>query len=171
MTDLTRHDRGMYTHPADPGEPSTGRYRVSVTEEECRILGWLARDCRVLEIGTGLGVSTRALASTALHLCTVDIDPWVHREVWPTLPDIVVALPEPPKAMRYPWRYDMALIDGDHEYEAVKKDLEDVWRLVDPGGLIVLHDCNLADVRRAAEERGKLVTLDTAGHLGLLWRE
>ena len=62
---LVPQENGSYTHPADPGEPTTGTPRLSVTELEADILAALVAGRDVLEIGTGLGVSTRAMAATA----------------------------------------------------------------------------------------------------------
>lgn len=36
--------------------------------------------------------------------------------------------------------FDLVLVDGDHSYEGGKADLENVWPLVKPGGVIVFHD-------------------------------
>ena len=35
---------------------------------------------------------------------------------------------------------DFLFIDGDHNYEAVRKDFEDWASLVQPGGFILIHD-------------------------------
>ncbi len=45
----------------------------------------LVRGLDVLEIGTGLGVSTEWMARTAHSVVTVDIDPWVWKHVFPYL--------------------------------------------------------------------------------------
>ncbi len=36
--------------------------------------------------------------------------------------------------------FDLIFIDGDHAYEAVKKDYEDWYPLLEPGGYIAFHD-------------------------------
>lgn len=36
--------------------------------------------------------------------------------------------------------FDFIFIDGDHEYEAVKQDFEDWFKLISPGGFIAFHD-------------------------------
>ena len=138
---------------------------MSVTDDECRVLAWLAERRDVLEIGTGLGVSTRAMAETARGVMTVDPDPWVANNVSfvgiNVLPTTELDADE--------WRrFDLAFIDGDHSEEAVLADLRAVIPLLRPGGLIVLHDTNLCGVRGAAESFGTLVRMDTKGHLGML---
>lgn len=157
----------MYTHTADPGEPTTGKPRVSVTDDECRVLAWLAQGHDVLEIGTGLGVSTRAMAETANGVVTVDPDPWVEESV---KFDGLTVLPV--QSLSDEWlgrrKYGLVFIDGDHEEEAVLRDIQSVLPLLRPGGLVVLHDTNLDGVRRAAESFGTLVRMDTKGHLGML---
>src|SRR3954471_13056030 len=82
---MVRSKRGDFTRKDDPGEPRIKKPRVSVTEDEARILSAFALGRVVLEIGTGLGVSTRALASTAKCVWTSDIDEWVQRTIWPEL--------------------------------------------------------------------------------------
>jgi hypothetical protein len=79
---LDRHKGGYYSHPEDPGEAYYGGSpkRLSVTDEEAEILAKLATGMTVLELGTGLGVSTKALASTAKSVITVDPDPWVRED-------------------------------------------------------------------------------------------
>lgn len=135
---LTRHDAGNYTCAIDPGERTAcGAPRVSITEQEAALLSDAVRpgDC-VLEIGTGLGVSTRALATRARHVITVDPDPWVGREVVPTMPINVRyaleavadqhgllimggdgAIDAVPSG-----EIDLVFVDGDHSADAVEKD-------------------------------------------------
>jgi len=149
VTELKRDSAGSYTHRTDPGEPSTGLPRVSVTEEEAGILGELVEGGEVLELGTGLGVSTRALAATASHVHTVDIDPWVAAEVWPTLPFNVTT-----SANRLPWIscFDAAFVDADHSTEATTIDLMCAVGAVKFGGTVICHDAKYPSVRAALEE-------------------
>ncbi len=39
----------------------------------------------------------------------------------------------------------LAFIDGDHEYEQVERDFDNVWEKVIPGGYVFLHDTLPAD--------------------------
>lgn len=56
--------------------------------------------------------------------------------------------------------FDMMLIDGDHSYEGVKRDIDLAYDRVAPGAYILLHDAYHAEIRDAiAEEvaRGRYV--------------
>ena len=117
---LVPHDTGSFQHPDDPGEPTTGDPRLSITELEGQMLAALVAGRRVLEIGTGLGVSTAAMAATAEHVATYDIDAWVHDTIWPGLPDNVVGV----KSLEHVGRaFGAVFIDADHSTEAVARDL------------------------------------------------
>ena len=166
---LTRHVNGNYTHPEDPGEPGLGTPRVSVTDEECKVLGWLAADRTVLEIGTGLGVSTRAMQAAGGEVETVDVDPWVQANVWPGLRELGVECRDVADASPYAAQFDMCFIDGAHDEASVERDLDTAMRLVRPGGLIVLHDTNYEGVWKPAKKRGNLVRMDSVGWIGLLF--
>jgi len=156
---------GSFKMEGDPGEPSTGRPRVSVAVEETLLLKFLAKGRHVLEIGTGLGVSTRALAGVAKTVTTVDVDPWVIDTIWPTLPSNVVGLtPDGLDDQVVP--FDMAFIDGDHSPEAVRRDVDLAERLC-PGGILVAHDANYGNVQQGLGE-GWLVIPTTHG-LAIRW--
>lgn len=135
------HQLGGYYREDDPGEPSSGVARVSVTDDERDVLAAMADGKWVFEIGTGLGVSTRALASTATHVVTCDIDEWVHRTIWPDLPANVTPVPAV-LADQLGRRFDMVFIDGDHSDEALRIDVATAERLLKPGGSIVVHDAH-----------------------------
>ena len=107
------------------------------------ILANLASRLRVLEIGTGLGVSTRALASRAKSVVTVDPDPWV---VAPDLPNVTL-LREPPDDCS---AFDLAFIDGNHCVDAVVGDI----RLCSRIPKLVLHDTDMQDVQDAIRQCG-----------------
>ena len=47
---------------------------------------------------------------------------------------------------------DFVYIDGNHEYEYVKKDIENYWKRVRKGGILAGHDINLPGVSRAVCE-------------------
>jgi SAM-dependent methyltransferase len=47
---------------------------------------------------------------------------------------------------------DVVYIDGSHKYRDVKRDLEDYFPLVRPGGILFGDDYDNAEVRRAVEE-------------------
>lgn len=117
-------------------DPSTQpRYRYSVTRDEAEILAAMAREKRVLEVGTGLGVATRAMATTARNVVTVDVDRWVLESV-PLSPDVELRedIPDDGRV------FDLIFIDGDHTRDAVIKDIERAMPVLAPGGRIVFHD-------------------------------
>ena len=152
--------------PRDPGEAcyESKIPRVSVTEEEAEILAGLVRGLSVLEIGTGIGVSTRALASTAASVVTVDVDPWVQSDIWPHLSDCpnVRTLTEIPEEA-----FDVVFIDAQHTVAAVRRDIE----LTRPRcrKLMLFHDINYANVRCGVEiEFPNVETIKTAHGIGVV---
>ena len=140
---LTAYPTGGFFREDDPGEPSSNAPRVSVTLGEAHILAELVTGLRVLEIGTGLGVSTAHMAATAASLTTVDIDPWVQQTIWPTLPEHVICAKSTSDLFG---PFDAVFIDGDHTPAAVAADLLAAERLA-PGGLLIAHDVNYSNVR------------------------
>lgn len=143
MTELHRREDGSYISPDDPGERLPGGIgRVSITDAEGELLAWLARDCAVLEIGTGLGVSTRWLASKARQVTTIDISPWVQETVWPSLPANACGVDR--SDVEGP--FDLAFIDGGHLPEEFAADLELVEQILASPGLVAAHDAYCLDV-------------------------
>jgi hypothetical protein len=141
---LTRTEYGSMICDDDPGEPTTSVARISVTDQEAELLSFLARGKIVIELGTGLGVSTRALARTATFVWTNDVDPWVQDNVWPDLGPRVIGFTD-----RDGQDFaDMVFIDGDHTTEATTADIEYALTLVKKG-MIVVHDANMDSVREA----------------------
>jgi hypothetical protein len=140
---LVRTEAGNYFDPADPGEPQYkgSPPRRSVTDEEIGILSRLASDKTVLEIGTGLAVSTRALAATARRVVTVDPDPWVKD---PALPNVEFCRAVPEDLTPF----DFVFIDGLHTTAAVIQDIERTH----PIARLLLHDTYLPDVQAAISQ-------------------
>lgn len=136
---MIAHPKGGQYRADDPGEPTTGVPRVSIADDECDLLAELVAGLRVLEIGTGLGVSARAMAKTALEVVTVDIDPWVHANVWPLLPKNVTGLTSVDDVDGV---FGAVFIDGDHSRLAVRRDVEQAEGFA-PGGLLIAHDANV----------------------------
>lgn len=164
MRELVPHSTGSYEHPGDPGEPTTGVPRLSVTEMEADLLAAFVVGRDVLEIGTGLGVSTRALARTAKSVVTVDIDEWVQGTIWPELPANVVPTPVVPVGRQF----DAAFIDGDHSTESVVADWQAVAPLVRSGGVILAHDTNAKAVRDGLPEG--FLFIETMHGVGVFWK-
>lgn len=142
-------------------------------------LAWLAeraRGRRVVEVGSWLGRSTKALASTATKVFAVDHwagskDDATEKEakeidVWATFnsnlgPEInsrkVVPISMKHEHLSASTTYDydsvsttysfltdepvdMVFIDGDHSYEAAKRDIQNAMAILAPGGLLCGHD-------------------------------
>lgn len=169
--DLKRTGKGSWFSPDDPGEPMIGKARVSVSDEEAKILSALGAGRRVLEIGTGLGVSTRALARFAKYVHTHDIDPWVQANVWPQLHEdldpflyTLTTRANCVDNMRGYW--DLVFIDADHSTVAVLEDVA-FARELDPA-VIVLHDVAYENVENAMLALdGDWFKIDTEHGLGI----
>lgn len=144
---LERTQIGNYLCPDDPGEATSGPgdKRRSVTDEEAGLLAQAARGKAVIEVGTGLGVSTKAMASTASSVLTIDPDEWVRKEVVPDLPSNVGHL-STLEMVGTPMKgaFGMAFIDGDHMRCA--KDIRTVWPWLCVGARVYMHDFNLPSV-------------------------
>ena len=134
--------------PGEPGYPGILSRRISVTPQEEKLLTALCyRENVVLEIGTGLGVSTRAIARGARSVITVDIDAWVHENIWPTLPINVLTQ----SAVPYKHVVDVVFIDGLHLPEAVRRDIQDALVVLRPDGFFLFHDILIDKVREPIE--------------------
>lgn len=156
---LQRREPGNYFHDSDPGEASAGNcQRISVTDQEAELLAAAvtAKDI-VLEIGTGLGVSTRALASAAEFVHTIDPDPWVYETIVPDLPENVRHW----KSLRdfiQTWKQDgsprisLVFVDGSHDSVSVTSDTFAALEL-DPDE-IWWHDGYMFSVREGIERTG-----------------
>jgi hypothetical protein len=146
----------------DPGEPGGGGQRRGIALDEEAILTGLARGRCVLEIGTGLGFSTRALARSAFHVVSVDVDPWVGEVIVPALQqelpwvDFVTQIPELVT-------FDLAFVDGEHSAEAVARDLRVVIRLGVP--MVVMHDWGADPRVREGVER--VIGVEAVGRVGV----
>jgi hypothetical protein len=154
---IVKTDAGNYYCPEDPGEVGMKEKRLSVTAYETKILAAVFRGKTVLEFGTGLGVSTRAIASTAKHVYTFDPDPWVAKEVAPHLPPNVTF-----SAAHAGERADGAFVDGHHSQEAATNDIKTALAHTD-GGPILIHDSNLRGVQLAILTADVQVVVDYGG--------
>lgn len=139
-----------------------------LTADEAKQLGELAKGERVLEIGSYCGCSTVCLARTARHVTAVDYfdgratpDPvntleeftaninryGVADKVEICHPDAAYPLPE----------YDLAFIDGAHDYESVKRDIARALDVLADDGLLLFHDYDHPShpgIRQAIAELG-----------------
>lgn len=164
--DLERHSTGGYVHPSDPGEsgyPSRSK-RVSVTDAEAAILAREFAGMVVLEIGTGLGVSTRAIASAALRVTTVDPDPWVAENIAAGLPrNVCLRKDVPTDALR--GMFGGVFVDGHHTFDSALADFR-LARGLHPEKIIA-HDW-AGEVKRAGEGAGLAVADDYGTPLKLV---
>lgn len=118
--------------------------------EEGKSLAELCRGKRVLEIGSYCGLSTVCIARTAKHVTAVD---YFDGRGTPLPQDTEerfrqnitryglqdkVAISHPEDAL--PGMYDVAFIDGAHDYESVLADIEKARSVLTPGGLLLFHD-------------------------------
>jgi len=171
MITLTKSDMNGYFCETDPGEPGWNSPRLSINDLEARFISEFARDRTVLEIGTGLGVSTRKMAEVAKFVYTVDIDPWVAQSVAPSLPKNVYFFPSITDYGIMPG-FDMAFVDGCHGYEQCLKDIADVKRLVKTGGLMAFHDYKMPAISRAcAVSKFNIVLVGTFAGIGIGWND
>lgn len=162
---------GSFTHLDDPGEYGTAP-RISVTGEEAELLARLSCGKRVLEIGTGLGISTAALVTSATHVTTLDIDPWVHSTIFPTLRPLGITCCATRTEAAAGIPYDLIFIDGHHGSDEVLSDIRYSLPLLCPKGLLVLHDHGMEGVRNAIAEAGlKIYPLPTYWQLALGYKE
>lgn len=122
-----------------------------LTPVEGKALADLATGKRVLEIGSFCGLSTICMARTAIHVTAVDYfdgratpNPrntegefranteryGVSEKITTAHPDADIPLPE----------YDLAFIDGAHDYQSVVADIEKACAVLNPNGLLAFHD-------------------------------
>jgi len=118
--------------------------------EEGTALQELARGKRVLEIGSYCGKSTICLAQTAEHVTAVD---YFDGRSTPEPKDTFAVFWENLRRYRVDSRvatlspdeefgegFDLAFIDGAHDIESVRADIDKALRSIKPGGLLVFHD-------------------------------
>jgi len=138
---------------------------VFLANEEVDFLSDLFADRAVMvEIGTAFGASAALMLRASPDGMVTSIDPFVpdshgdwqatpqraagavrnaltawdmldrlsHWTLWATTSQVA--------AGEWCTLIDLLFIDGDHHYEAVRRDFEDWYPFVRPGGLIVLHD-------------------------------
>jgi predicted O-methyltransferase YrrM len=125
------------------------------------IFGMQPRNC--LEIGTFRGGSSAiicgAMDDTGFgQLTCVDPMPKIEAALWSKLsnrcrlfegpsPDV---LPEVARQVSTP--FDFALIDANHTYDAVKRDIAGVLPYLADNAYLLFHDANYPNVRQAIDE-------------------
>lgn len=135
----------------------------------------IAGDARVLDVGTGSGVvADRVRTETAARVVASDVNPHACRAARDRgLPvvrtdlvsgfrdgvfDVVLFnppyLPEDPVAARDDWM-EVALTGGETGREVVEAFLDDVGRVLAPGGFVLLLVSTLAGVDEVVEYAGR----------------
>lgn len=135
------------------------------------------RPQRVLEIGTFQGGSARIMVAAmddynGGKLYCVDPNPRMTPE---TLAKIshratIIAGPSPEALLEAEKlagaKFDFALIDGDHSYEGVVRDIEGTLPVLLPGTQILFHDAHYEPVQRGIDDmKAKYPSLSEVGML------
>ncbi len=145
----------------DPEGPSE-LPRGWLTRIEVEELATLAAGKVVLELGAWRGRSTVVMARTATLVVSVDRHLGIQRiDESDSLPDYLDAVRTLPNVVPVIGTFglicpllrdiDMVYIDGDHELEAVRRDID--LALITGARMIVFHDWDFADVREAAHDK------------------
>jgi hypothetical protein len=124
--------------------------RVSISDADAAALRSVGPIKTALEIGTGYGVSTVALAEAAEVVVTIDTDPWVKKHVAPLLPAGVIFASDRSDVPTF--NADLIHIDGDHETESVLDDISFCLDFCHPGTVWAFHDTKRNKVRKAISE-------------------
>lgn len=127
------------------------------------------RPKRMLEVGRARGGSTHVIAESIKHLegtSFVSMDP----NNWPehSIASVLRKRLEDDHGVQFideycPWAlprakhlaggdFDLIFLDGDHSYEAVKRDLQGLLPFLVEGGYIIMHDSHFLPLRRAIAE-------------------
>ena len=118
---------------------------------------------RVLEIGTHKGGSTLIMCAALDEIgdgtiVCVDPNPVIEPEDWERLAHrtTVVAGGSPDSldeaAALAGGPFDFVLIDGNHEYDFVRRDIDGVLPFLAPDAYLVFHDCHYWQVRTAIDD-------------------
>lgn len=164
---LKQIEGGSWVSQIDPGEPGCGKPRISITNDEGEFLESMAAGCFVLEIGTGLGISTRYLARHAELVYTIDCDAWVQKHVFPTLDDLgnvchSATIPDDLDGV------DLGFIDGCHHPDEIQKDITRIRPYILAGGSLVFHDANVESIRELFRAAGVVRYIASEHGLGVV---
>jgi predicted O-methyltransferase YrrM/SAM-dependent methyltransferase len=160
MTDV---DSNFRTRPARFGVVYTTPAHMLAPERVVLYgLVFASRPQRVLEIGTFRGGSALVIVAALDDvgvgtLVCVDPQPNIAPEHWAQIAHRATLFAEPspdvlPKALEVAGgRFDFALIDGDHEYPGVVRDIEGVLPYLAPEAHLLFHDAHYFEVREAID--------------------
>jgi predicted O-methyltransferase YrrM len=139
--------------------------------EGAEIRSWVIREAavRTIEVGLGYGISALYVCEGLLSNCDpgarhVVIDPHQHTRFANIGLQVLdeagvagmmehhaeesqIALPRLVSQGR---RFDLAVVDGNHRFDAVFVDLYYLGRLLRPGGIVFVDDYHLPGIARAA---------------------
>ena len=190
MTDTGVIESSKYLpRPEYAGEYTVGEFAADTSALwKCLILYRLARRAsRVLELGTGLGISTAYLAAGARHLvCSVEADQMrsdiargVIGEVGlshctmiltDTFDSVIGGLKRANAAS-----FNLVYVDGDHEGDALIRYYESVLPLIYQGAIVVIDDLLWSrDMRlawKAIQNRSEVYHSRKVHDLGILWTD
>jgi len=107
---------------------------------------WLVKEMKpktIVDIGTYEGYSAKTFADILENgVNVITVDP--ARQFDGELPANVIYLEHTSKEAYHDWdrsnKIDILHIDGDHAYETVKEDLINWGSLLNPDGIILMHD-------------------------------
>ena len=105
----------------------------------------------MLQVGLGHWGSTHFILSLLLeHMTTIEYDKEFIERYRPEMDPECETIIQGDSTLVHAdidELFDAVFIDGNHSYEYVKKDLENYWHKVRPGGIIALHDVNFEGER------------------------
>lgn len=128
----------------------------AVSDAECRTLHSLAQEKVILELGSFYGRSTVVMAQSADRVYSIDThkgdDHTGSADTYPSFKDNLVKYSVMEKVIVYIGKFevvgqnlpvgifDMSFLDGQHDYESVRRDIALMRKVVKPGGCLAFHD-------------------------------
>ena len=143
-----RDDKDIFDHmKLYSSEALNNRIRYAFGQELAWFRSRAIRFDNALLIGAGPGVMAVALmeGNNQLDLTVVDIDTCHYTEAHLDAAGLTGVKFVVSDSSEYGKEYDgepfdLLIVDGDHTYEGVKKDIDSWWDHVRPGGIIFFHD-------------------------------
>ena len=132
-----------------------------LTPSEGRALWETATGHIVLELGTACGRATVCLAQSARRVLTLDVQDqtpateWVRRFAVADRVEFRRGSVVDAMTTLGTERFGMVFVDTEHDAASVKRDLEAALGVIEPGGLIAVHDYpepGWPDVRQVVDE-------------------